>query len=36
LMMKGTQLCHNVFRLDGFRPQILALDAEVHDKIYFS
>jgi hypothetical protein len=28
-MMKGTHRCHNVFRVGGFQPQILALDAEV-------
>ena len=36
LMMKGTYRRHNIFRLVRFRTRILTLDAEVHDKIYFS
>jgi hypothetical protein len=34
-MTKGTHRCHNVFRVVGFRTQILTLDAEVRDKILF-
>ena len=36
LTMKGTQRCHNVSGLVGFRTQILALAADVRDEFHFS
>jgi hypothetical protein len=35
-MTKGTQRCHNAFRIDGFPPQIFTLAAGIHDEFYFS